>query len=64
MASGVALDAESFADWPAHPTVTAEDNNTTVKSFKQRSFFIAGTPVGVYGQELFAFLIIDNRNRG
>jgi hypothetical protein len=56
VASGVALDAESFADWPAHPTVTAEDSNTTVKNFRQRSFFIiARTPVGVYWQEFYVF---------
>jgi hypothetical protein len=57
MASGAALDAESFADWPAHPTVTAEDSNTIVKSFMQRSFFIiAWTPVGVYWQEFYVFI--------
>jgi hypothetical protein len=55
MASGVDLDAESFVDWPAHPTVTALDSNTTVKNFMQRSFFIAGTPVGVYWKEFYAF---------
>jgi hypothetical protein len=45
LASGVALDADSFACWLAHPTVAAQDSKTTVNSFGESSFFIAETPV-------------------